>query len=121
MTINRAGLQTPGTTPWTMSNVPEKVRMTIQIAGEAIPLTVPFDRQDHVRDTEACVADLYDSWRQRFPRKTERELLAMMTYQFASYYLELATRERQAEQQIEQAAQTIDRLLGSNDDGNQSN
>lgn len=93
-----------------MSNDSDKVRMTIQIAGEAFPLTVPFDRQDHVRDTETCVADLYDSWRQRFPRKSEKELLAMMTYQFASFYLDLTSQIQSAAQSVRQAAEALGAL-----------
>lgn len=86
------------------------VRMIIHIGGEVLPLTVPFDRQDLVRDTEACVADLYDLWRQRFPKKSDRELLAMVTYQFASYYLELADYTRRARTEAEEACTRLDTM-----------
>lgn len=80
----------------------DKIKMRIKIAGMSIPLVVGFSEQDHVRDTERLVAGLFDNWRRMFPSKSEQELLAMMTYQYASYYLALSkSREDMA-----------DRLLG---------
>lgn len=67
--------------------------MRINIAGESIQLSVGFDEQDFVRDTERRIAGLFDTWRERFPSKSSRELLAMMTYQYASYYLTLSRRQ----------------------------
>lgn len=68
----------------------DKIKMRIKIAGMSIPLTVDFSEQDHVRETERRVAELFDNWRRMFPSKSEQELLAMMTYQYASYYLALS-------------------------------
>lgn len=68
----------------------DKIKMRIKIAGMSIPLTVAFSEQDHVRETERRVAELFDNWRRMFPSKSEQELLAMMTYQYASYYLALS-------------------------------
>lgn len=68
--------------------------MRIKIAGLAIPLTVAFKDQDHVRETEKKIGELFDNWRRMFPSKSSEELLAMMTYQYASYYLAL-TRSRE--------------------------
>lgn len=67
--------------------------MRVNIAGEIISLAVPFDDQDFVRDTERRIAELFDNWRERFPSKSVRELLAMMTYQYASYYNALSRRQ----------------------------
>lgn len=73
----------------------DKIKMRIKVAGLSIPLTVDFAEQDNVRETERRVAELYDNWRRMFPARSEQELLAMMTYQYASYYLALARdRER---------------------------
>lgn len=65
----------------------DKIKMRIKIAGLSIPLSVAFKEQDHVRETEARVAELFDNWRRMFPTKSTEELLAMMTYQYASHYL----------------------------------
>ena len=67
----------------------EKVKMYINIAGEKIRLTVDYDEQDAVREAESQVVRLYDEWRQMFPKKSVSELLAMIAYQFAMYYMAL--------------------------------
>lgn len=63
--------------------------MTLNIGGQRLLLSVPFNRQNAVRDTEQAVASQYNSWKRQFPDKTDRELLAMLAYQFASYYHDL--------------------------------
>lgn len=63
--------------------------MTIEIGGQLLMLTVPFNRQNAVRDTEKAVASLLASWKKRFPDKNDRELLAMLAYQYASFYFDL--------------------------------
>lgn len=78
-----------------MSN-PEKVKMYINVAGEHVMLSIPFDRQDFVRDTEREIASLHASWKRRFPEKNDRELLAMIVYQYASFYYELLERQEQS-------------------------
>lgn len=92
----------------------DKIKMRIKIAGMSIPLTVGFDEQDHVRETERRVAELFDNWRRMFPAKSEQELLAMMTYQYASYYLALSkSREQIAEQLSEFDKQVNDLIVRS--------
>lgn len=66
-----------------------KVKMRVKIGSFSVPLNVEFDEQDHVREAERLVASLYDNWRRMFANKSEPELLAMMTYQYASHYLKL--------------------------------
>lgn len=85
----------------------EDVKMEIIIAGEQIMLTVPYSRQEAVRSTESSVNKLFNDWRIRFPRKNPKELLAMIAYQYASFYDEL--RERYAT--VSMQAQEIDRKL----------
>lgn len=76
--------------------------MRVKIAGLSIPLTVAFKDQDHVRETETRIAELFDNWRRMFPAKSTEELLAMMTYQYASYYLALTrSRDKIAEQLLD--------------------
>ncbi len=70
----------------------DNIQITINIAGQRIPLTVAFDQQNIVRETERSVNDLYEKWRVKFPRKSMQELLAMIAYQYASFYLSLSRR-----------------------------
>lgn len=74
----------------------EKIKMYLNIGDQRITLTAPFDRQDFVRHTEREVDSLYRKWRKAFPAKSERELLAMVAYQYASFYGELLERYESA-------------------------
>lgn len=80
----------------------------INIAGQRIPLTVAFDQQNLVRETEKNVSDLYEKWSRMFPRRTIPELLAMIAYQYASFYITLSRRYDDALKE----AINIDRRLG---------
>lgn len=77
-------------------NDSEKVNMFLNIGDQRISLTVPFDRQDFVRNVEGKVEQLYRKWRQAFQSKTDKEIMAMVAYQFASHYSELKERYEQA-------------------------
>lgn len=94
-----------------MSNT-DNVKMEINIAGERIFLTVPFSRQDAVRDTEKSIRNLYSAWRRDFPQKTDKELLAMMAYQYASYYEQLLHRVEDAKAIAAATDSRLSELLG---------
>lgn len=85
--------------------------MRVNIAGEIISLAVPFDDQDFVRDTERSIAELFDNWRERFPSKSVRELLAMMTYQYASYYHAVSRRQADAIASLEECNARLDDII----------
>lgn len=70
----------------------DKVKITINVAGEHIALSVDLNKQSMVRQAEKAAAGLYDAWRSRWPAKSDKEILAMVAYQFASYYQELLLR-----------------------------
>lgn len=89
----------------------DNVKMELNIAGERISLTVPFSRQDSVRDTEKSIANLYDSWRKKFPMRTNTEVLAMVAYQYASYYLDLLRRQDEALVLASELDQMADSIL----------
>lgn len=89
----------------------DKIKMRIKIVGMSIPLTVDFVEQDHVRETESRIAELYANWRSMFPTKSDEELLAMMTYQYASYYLALTRRSEQTARELLDFEKTLDRVL----------
>lgn len=88
----------------------DKIKMQVRIAGIPISLTVPFDDQDAVRDTEKGIADLYDNWRMRFPNKSQETLLAMIAYQYASYYHSLVAHNASLSDSVREAIETIDHV-----------
>lgn len=93
----------------------EKVKMYINIAGERIRLTVDYDEQDAVREAESQVVRLFDEWRQMFPKKTVSELLAMIAYQFAMYYMALRHRQDDMMTQLKDFEKNIDIALEKTD------
>lgn len=72
----------------------EKVKIKLNIAGESFLLSVPYSQQEETRRTEAEVNILFDTWRKRFPEKSDRELLAMIAFRYAGHY-RAASGERQ--------------------------
>ena len=91
----------------------DNVQITINIAGQRIPLTVAFDQQSLVRETERNVSDLYEKWRVKFPRKSMQEHLAMIAYQYASFYLSLSRRMDEAVREAQDLDAEIGRMLES--------
>ena len=43
----------------------EKVKMTINIGGEHLQLSVDFNRQDNVREAEKAASGLFETWRRK--------------------------------------------------------
>lgn len=74
----------------------EKVNMVINIGTQPVKLEIPFERQEFVRDVEDEIRVLFSKWRRSYPTRDERELLAMMVYQYASYYSDLKTLQNKA-------------------------
>lgn len=91
----------------------DNVKIEIIIAGERIMLTVPFDEQDKVRKCEQDINTLYSDWRARFPRKTPFELLAMIAYQYASFFQELSVRHENLIDSLRLTSESLDDILQS--------
>lgn len=94
----------------------DKVKMTINIGGEYLKLTVPFKSQNRVRDAEASVKKLYDNWRKKFPNSSSQELLAMMAYQFAYFYQELMEMHGNATESLDYSLKKLESLIGKAND-----
>lgn len=92
----------------------ENVKIEIIIAGEPIKLTVPFSRQESVRKCESEINALYSEWRARFPRKTPTELMAMIAYQYASFYRELTDRYQTLTESMRLTSESLDDILNGN-------
>lgn len=95
-----------------MATNKDTVKLEINIAGELIKLTVPFKQQDSVRDTEKAINKLYSDWRVKYPRKTSSELLAMIAYQFASFYYELSDRYETLAEGLSDVSGELDSIIG---------
>lgn len=81
------------------------------MAGEIITLSVGFDEQDFVRDTERQISELFETWRKRFPSKSVAELMAMMTYQYASYYMAVSKRHAEALDMLAECDGRLEKIL----------
>lgn len=92
-------------------NDSDKVKMTINIGGEHLQLSVAFNKQDAVRDAEKAAADLYNLWRSRWTTRSDKEILAMVAYQFASYYQELLQRLENAANIADETISLLDNMI----------
>ena len=88
----------------------DKVKMKINIAGEQLLLTVPFSDQDKTRETEKNINSLYDTWSKRFADKSATELLAMIAFQYASYYDALKRTYMEADAKAEKIEARLEAL-----------
>lgn len=91
----------------------EKVKIRLNIAGEAIIYRVPYSRQETVRQTEAEVNGLFDMWRAGFPEKSDRELLAMIAFRYADRHAALLREKDEALREAAEVEARLDALLGS--------
>ena len=60
---------------------------------------------------EKEIQELYSIWRERFPRKSDHELLAMIAYQYASYYRDLLKIHKQAVAMADECNSEARRML----------
>lgn len=86
----------------------EKINIDIKIGGEPIKLYIPFENQDFTREVEAEINSLYTRWRESFPSRTDKSLMAMMVYQYASYYKELTRKYEDAVKKAEECLSLFD-------------
>lgn len=96
---------------------PEIVKIEITIADLRIPIRTEVDKLKDVREIEAKVDGLYKSWRRKFPNKSEKELLAMIAYQYASYYQELSARYQEASELALECDRRLDKISKSSPEG----
>lgn len=89
----------------------ENVNLELNIGGVRIPLAVPQSKLSSVRETEREVRELFNTWRDRYPSNTTAELLAMIAYQYARFYLELKDRYQAAANSTASLEYSLDALL----------
>lgn len=91
----------------------EKVKIKLNIAGESFLLSVPYLQQDDTRRTEEEVNMLFNTWRSRFPEKTDRELLAMIAFRYADHYAALRRERSETQQEISKLSARLEELVGT--------
>ena len=89
-----------------------KTDMTINIGGEFLKLTVPFEDQGKVREVEATVSQYCSRLRKEWPYSNDRQILAMAAYEFARWHRELQKNQEIAMEIALSDTQKIDSQLG---------
>ena len=97
-------------------NDTDKVKMTLNIGGERLTLTVDFQKQDAVRDAEKIASDKFKEFRQQYPSRSDREILAMVAYQIAYYYQDLFNRHKEASAMADEIDRKLDLILNHRSD-----
>lgn len=92
-------------------NDTDKIKMTINIGGEHLQLSVDFNRQDAVREAEKAASNLYNEFRVNWPSRSDKEILAMVAYRFAYHYQGLLERHQTALHLAEEIDGKIDAIL----------
>jgi len=86
--------------------------ITIKIADVApISMTIDRNTEEVVREAEYNVNLVWKAWRNEFDTKTSKEVLAMVAFQFAKKYLQLAHYENSRQQAFDDFEEELDKLL----------
>lgn len=88
----------------------EKIKMEVNIGGQPIRVTAPFSEQDFVRDTEKEINGLYAKLRSVYPSKEDREMIAIIAYQYASFYRDLTAKQNKALRLALECSKEIDAI-----------
>lgn len=89
----------------------DEIDLKIKIASQQVTLHQALKNQDFVRDVESRIEELWQTWRIRFPNLTEARLLAMMVYQYASFYFQMRQRYESAEESAQRAVAALNSAL----------
>lgn len=99
-----------------MATDKDKVKIEINIVGERLQLTVESDRKNRILKYEKAINDRYSKWRKKFPKKNSSELIAMIMFQYASFYYDLESDVRQLNADMTTLSDDLDHLLQSPED-----
>lgn len=56
-----------------MATDTKKIRMQLEIGGQLVTVTVDFDQQETVRETERSIAELFQAWRKNSPTNLRKK------------------------------------------------
>ena len=91
----------------------EKVKLKLDIAGEALILSVPYSQQEETRNTENEVNQVFAAWRARFPEKSDREVLAMIAFRYADRYAALKREREETMREMDRLNAELDAFIAS--------
>lgn len=98
-----------------MNSKEKNIKIEVKIAEERITLNVPFSKQNEVRATESEIRLLMKELTNKFPGKGQKEILAMATYHYASFYFSLVELHKKESEAIEDLLEESLRLCNDDD------
>lgn len=93
----------------------DEIDIKIKIANQEVKLRQPVRNQEFIRDVEGRIEELWRTWRARFPQLSESRILAMMVYQYASFYMQQGARFDAAEKAVREASGLLAHALAAPD------
>lgn len=90
----------------------DEIDIKIKIANQQVTLHQPLNNQEFIRDVEGRIEDLWSTWRARFPNLSESKLLAMMVYQYASFYFQMRHKYDTAGESVRATSRVLEEALG---------
>ncbi len=90
----------------------DEIDIKIKIANQQVTLHQPLNNQEFIRDVEGRIEDLWSTWRARFPNLSESKLLAMMVYQYASFYFQMRHKYDAAGESVRAISRQLEEALG---------
>lgn len=76
-----------------------------------ISMNIPADTEEVVRRAEYNVNKVWNAWRSDFSDRSSKEVLAMVTFQFAKRYYQLLEQVNRQQSLIEDFEAELNRLL----------
>lgn len=95
----------------------DKVKLKLNIAGESIVISVADTKQEETRQVEEEVNMLFDTWRHRFPEKSDRELLAMIAFRYAEQYSALRKDRERTQRGVESLIAQLQGIVAEGGEG----
>jgi len=96
----------------TVLRMKNKQNITIKIADVApISMTILPETEEIVRTAERKVNEVWTKWSHDFEGRTSKEVLAMVTFQFAKAYYQLMDQVNRQEQVLTDFENRLDSLL----------
>lgn len=93
-------------------NTSKKIKLDIVIAGEVLSVSVPEEQRLLIKETELNVQKKFSDLRRNFPRKSEKEIFAMIAFQFAFDFYEQAEQMNKALRAVEILDEDLGTLIG---------
>lgn len=87
-------------------------KITIRIADVgSFGMNIDADSEEVVRVAEKSVNKVWNAWRNEFSEKSNKEILAMVTFQFAKLYYQLLEQVKRQQTLIDDFESELNRLL----------